>query len=167
VVETTLDSGAFEGADQWYGDVRLSVHVMPTPLTGECPADVRFGDHITLVACGLNTTAAAPGEALQVEFAWQTDAPLEGRYKVFVQLLDANGQLVAQRDSEPGGGLVLTTTWTPGHPVTDRHALFLPPDLPPGDYRLIAGLYALDPPNARLPVSSGGDALDLAAITLR
>ena len=36
VVETMLGAGAFEGAEQWYGDVRLAVHVMPAPLTEEC-----------------------------------------------------------------------------------------------------------------------------------
>ena len=110
VVETTLDSGTFEGTDTWYGDVRLAVHVMPAPLTEPCAADAQFGDAITLTGCALNTVQAAPGDALQVQLTWQTDAALDRRYKVFVQLLDATGQLAAQRDSEPGGGLALTTT---------------------------------------------------------
>lgn len=167
VVETALDAGGFEAGEQWYGDVRLALHVMPAPLTESCPDEVGFGDQITLVNCAMSATEAAPGDALQVQFTWETGAPLDTRYKVFVQLLDANGQLAAQRDSEPGGGLALTTTWMPGQPVTDRHALFLPEGLPPGDYRLIAGLYELDPPNGRLPVSAGGDALELAAISVR
>ena len=167
VVESTLDAGAFEAVEQWFGDVRLALHVMPAPLAEVCPGDVQFGEIIALVSCDLSAAEAAPGDALQVQFTWEAAAPLDARYKVFVQLLDSSGQLVAQRDSEPGGGLALTTTWTPGQPVTDRHALFLPDDLPPGEYRLIAGLYALDPPNDRLPVSTGGDALDLGLITIR
>ena len=167
VVESTLDAGAFEAVEQWFGDVRLALHVMPAPMGETCPAAVTFGDAIMLANCELSASEAAPGDALQVQFTWETATPLDTRYKVFVQLLDASGQLVAQRDSEPGGGLALTTTWTPGQPVTDRHALFLPDDLPPGEYRLIAGLYALDPPNDRLPVSTGGDALDLGLITIR
>ena len=167
VVETTLDSGAFEAGEQWYGDVRLALHVMPAPLAEACTAGAQFGDQITLADCQLSATELAPGDALQVQLQWETAVPLATRYKVFVQLLDANGQLAAQRDSEPGGGLALTTTWTPGQPVADRHALFLPEDLPPGEYRLIAGLYALDPPNDRLPVSSGGDALELGVITVQ
>ncbi|MFN8377969.1 MAG: glycosyltransferase family 39 protein [Anaerolineae bacterium] len=167
VVETSLDAGAFEAGEQWYGDVRLALHIMPAPMTEACANDVQFGAHITLQDCALSALEASPGDALQVQFTWETDAPLDTRYKVFVQLLDANGQLVAQRDSEPGGGLALTTTWAADEPVTDRHALFLPDGLPPGEYRLIAGLYALDPPNERLPVSSGGDALELGVITIR
>lgn len=166
VVETSLDAGAFEAGEQWFGDVRLALHFMPAPLTEACPAAVTFGEQITLVNCELSATGAAPGDALQVQFTWEAATSPDTRYKVFVQLLDSSGQLVAQRDSEPGGGLALTTTWTAGQPVTDRHALFLPENLPPGEYRLIAGLYALDPPNERLPVSTGGDALELGMISV-
>ncbi len=82
-----------------------------------------------------------------------------------MQLLDANGVLVAQRDSEPQGGLAPTTTWQPGDAISDRHALLI--DLPPGSYTLIAGLYDLDNPSARLPVNDGGDYLQLATITVK
>jgi hypothetical protein len=167
VVETTLDAGAFEGGDQWYGDVRLTLHVMPNPLTESCPEGIRFGASITLAGCRLNRLTAAPGEALQVQFVWETAAPLDTRYKVFVQLIDASGELAAQRDSEPAGGQSLTTTWAPGEPVRDRHALFVPDGLPPGEYRLIAGLYALDPPNDRLATPEGADYLELAVITVQ
>ncbi|HYO88919.1 MAG TPA: hypothetical protein VER79_09730, partial [Candidatus Limnocylindrales bacterium] len=157
----------FEGGDRWLGDVRLAQYVMPVPLTEACAEDAQFGEQITLNACRLNARALAPGDALQLQFEWVTAAPLTERYKVFVQLLDADGQLVAQRDSEPVGGLGLTTTWQPGQPVRDNHALFLPTNLPPGDYRLIVGLYALDAPNVRLPVSTGGDYVDLGRISVR
>lgn len=167
VVETALDAGAFEGADRWLGDVRLAQYVMPAPLDEACPQGVRFGADITLSACRLNARTFAPGDALQLQFEWLAAAPLTQRYKVFVQLLDANGQLVAQRDSEPVGGLGLTTTWQPGQPVLDNHALFLPADLAPGEYQLIAGLYALDAPDARLPASTGGDFLGLGPIAVR
>lgn len=164
IVETALDAGAFEGGDRWIGDVRLAQYVMPGALSEACADGAQFGDAITLNACRLNTRTLAAGDALQVQFEWVTDGPLSERYKVFIQLLDANGQLVAQRDSEPVGGLGLTTTWQPGEAVIDNHALFLAADLPSGDYRLIAGLYALEAPNDRLPVSTGGDLLDLGNI---
>jgi hypothetical protein len=70
---------------------------------------------------------------------------------------------VAQRDSEPGGGLALTTTWQPETTVVDRHALLI--DQPPGEYTLIVGLYDLDDPSARLSVE-GGDAFTLTTITV-
>ena len=72
--------------------------------------------------------------------------------------------MAAQRDSEPGAGLTPTTTWTPGQEIADWHGLLL--DLPPGDYQLIVGLYALVNPAERLPVSSGGDFMSLGTITV-
>ena len=166
VVESTLDSDAFELDDTWYGDLRLARYVMPAPMEIERESGAQFGDSIALVGYGLSAEALSPGDVLQVRLHWRAGSPLTQRYKVFVQLIDANGFLAAQRDSEPGGGLALTTTWTPDEIVADNHALFIPDSLPPGEYRLIAGLYDLDPPNARLPVGND-DFLDLGAIQVR
>jgi len=132
----------------------------------ERASGARFGDAIALVSYALSTEALSPGDMLQVRLVWRAELPLAQRYKVFLQLLDAAGGLAAQRDSEPGGGLALTTTWTPGETTTDNHALLIPETLMPGEYRLIVGLYQLDPPNARLPVGDG-DFLDLGALRLR
>ena len=83
---------------------------------------------------------------------WSTSAVLDRRYKVFLQLLDSNGRLVAQRDSEPAGGSAMTTVWPAGVAIVDNHALLLPSDLPAGDYTLIVGLYDINDSAARLPV---------------
>jgi hypothetical protein len=166
IVESTLHAQAFELDDTWYGDLRLARYVMPAPMPIECASGARFGDAVVLVSCALSAEALSPGDALQVRLSWRADLPLTQRYKVFLQLLDAAGRLAAQRDSEPGGGLALTTTWTPGEITTDNHALFIPETLTPGEYQLIVGLYQLDPPHARLPVGEG-DFLDLGAIHLR
>ena len=159
-----LDNQAYELDETWYGDVRLARYAAPDTAITMQAAGVKFGDQITLVAYGISSATVTAGDALQVAFDWRTDAPLTTRYKVFLQLLDANGVLVAQRDSEPQGGLAPTTTWTPGDAISDRHALLI--DLPPGSYTLIAGLYDLDNPADRLPVSTGGDYLTLATITV-
>ncbi|MEO8394700.1 MAG: glycosyltransferase family 39 protein [Chloroflexota bacterium] len=163
IVESTLDGETFELGETWYGDVRLARYETPIPLTIMHESGAAFGDHISLVNYALSAERLQSGDALQVEFHWQTDTSLSVRYKVFLQLLDANGALVAQRDSEPGGGLAITTSWTPGQPIADRHALLI--DVPPGSYTLIAGLYDLNDPSARLPVN-GDTYVTLATITV-
>jgi hypothetical protein len=85
---------------------------------------------------------------------------------VFVQLLDANGVLVAQHDAEPSGGQQITTTWAPDTPVIDNHALLLRSDLPAGDYTLIVGLYDMNDANQRLEVS-GETALTVGTIEVK
>ncbi|MGQ9888601.1 MAG: glycosyltransferase family 39 protein [Aggregatilineales bacterium] len=165
-VETTLNAHAYEADSRWYGDVRLVRYIAPTELPISQAANVRFGDHIALVSYALSGTAVPRGGALQVRLDWIADAPLETRYKVTVQLLNADGALVAQRDSEPGGGLALTTTWRPGEPITDRHALIIPDSLTPAQYALIIGLYDINDPQIRL-LANGRDHLEIAQITVR
>jgi len=89
---------------------------------------------------------------LQLQLTWIVDETPDIRYKVFLQLLNSEGVLVAQRDSEPAGGLSLTTTWQPDSPIIDNHALAIPSDLATGDYTLILGLYDINDPSARLTI---------------
>jgi len=89
---------------------------------------------------------------VQIRLVWETSEQLDVRYKVFVQLLNGSGALVAQRDSEPVGGLGLTVNWEDNTPIVDLHALALPSDLPSGDYTIIIGLYDINNPSMRLPV---------------
>lgn len=170
IVERTLDQEAFEAGDTWYGDVRLARYVMPQPLTTVRASDALFtaenGDAIRLERYALSEMEITAGSALQAQFDWRTDAPLERRYKVFIQLLDANGALAAQRDSEPGGGLALTNTWMPGEVLRDNHGLMVPHDLAVGTYTLIVGWYDLEDPSARLRLTDGSDAFILGMVTV-
>jgi hypothetical protein len=76
-----------------------------------------------------------------------------GERKVFVQLLDSEGQLVAQ-DDRP---LVLTGPRAAGTGLA-VYGLRLPPTLDSGPYRLIAGIYDPAQPGApRLPTADGAD----------
>lgn len=166
VVEVTLNAVAYEADSRWYGDVRFVRYITPTDLPVSRTVNARFGDHITLVGYALSSTTVARGSALQVRLDWLTKAPLDTRYKVTVQLLNADGTLAAQRDSEPGGGLALTTTWQPNETIHDRHALIIPDSLAPAQYALIIGLYRIDDAHARLLVNSR-DHLEIAQITVR
>lgn len=165
VVESTLDSESYEARSDWYGDVRLVRYVTPIEPVIVRESGARFGESVTLESYALSADSVQPGDVLQIRLTWRTDAPLETRYKVFVQLLDSDGVLVAQRDSEPGGGLALTTTWKVSEPIIDNHALLLPNNLSPANYTLIIGLYNIDNPQERLPVGEA-DYLNLSEISV-
>jgi hypothetical protein len=45
-------------------------------------------------------------------------------------------------DHRPGGDIYPATLWQPGQEIRDQHVLVVPQDAQPGDYRLIAGMYA-------------------------
>jgi 4-amino-4-deoxy-L-arabinose transferase-like glycosyltransferase len=165
IVEKTLDMAAFEIDNRWYGDVRLARYAGPVAASINQISGAQFGELITLRRYSLSADAAPPGTALRLTLIWQANAPLEWRYKVFVQLLDAEGRLVAQRDSEPGGGQYLTTDWPVGEPITDRHALIIPDDLSPTHYTLIIGIYNINNPRERLSVGDS-DYLALRQISV-
>jgi mannosyltransferase len=159
VVQATLDAGAYPVASWWYGDVRLAQYAVmgAAPTAPDVVSNARFGDHITLTGYALSTDAFRPGDVIGVTLFWTTDAPLDTRYKVTVQLLAPDGTLITQHDAEPGGNRALTTAWTPGVIVIDTHGLILPPTLPPGGDTLIVSLYDINAPLNRLPVTVNGD----------
>jgi len=169
VIEGWLDDHAFKAMDRWFGDVRLAMWAMPRSTEGAVvePAGYALGDALRLDGYSVLTPEPTGGDVLQVALHWEALAPVGVRYKVFVHLVDAAGVIVAQRDSEPGGGARLTTGWAPGEGVTDLYGLLIPPDTPPGDHVLRVGMYALDG-GERLPVTLDGqpigDAIDLTRL---
>ncbi|MGC9333930.1 MAG: glycosyltransferase family 39 protein [Anaerolineae bacterium] len=100
-----------------------------------------FGPAITLAGYDLSDATTVPGSHLEVSLHWHTIDTPEANYHSFVHLLDAEDKILAQHDGAPGEGQLPTLGWLPAEYVIDRHSLYLPPELPPGEYRLVAGLY--------------------------
>lgn len=168
VIETWLNEHTFKAYDQWYADVRLAAYAVPR-TAGELRTrtDTGFGKAIVLEGYSLNTQVFSPGDILQLTLFWHAQSPISNRYKVFVHLIsDPASPPLAQHDGEPGGGLTLTTTWQPGQIVADNHGVYLPLDLPAGQYTLLVGLYGVDD-TSRLPLGDGRDALTLTTITIQ
>ena len=72
-------------------------------------------------------------------------------YTIFLQVLDAQDQIVGQVDAWPLQGTYATSQWAPGEVIEDPHMIRLDSDLPPGPYRLQVGWYLLSTLR-RLPV---------------
>jgi mannosyltransferase len=161
VIEGWLNEHAFKATDAWVGNVRLVSYAAPLPAGDLLPADARLGEHITLTGYRLLPERTIPGEVVQIQLRWTTDVPLTARYVVFVQALDAANHLVGQRDAEPA---TPSADWTPGQPVLDRHGLLIEPGTPPGEYRIIAGLYDAAS-GQRLPAPAG-DFVELGTLSV-
>ncbi len=168
LIERWLDAHAFKATENWYGDVRFVTYAVPSAPAPEMETAVNlpFGESITLNGYTLGQTSLQPGDIVEVTLFWQTAVLLQNRYKVFLHLLNEDGNLVSQRDSEPGGGLALTTTWQPGEVVLDNHGLLIPSDLPPGSYRLVLGLYDLANPANRLLITTQDGETDAYLLTI-
>jgi len=127
------------------------------------PLAASWADGIELIGYAKDGEVV-PGQTLTVTlFYLATAAPL-ANYTAFIHLLGparADGSpLWAQADSEPCGGGLTTGEWRAGDVIRDTVTLQLPPDMAPGEYRLVTGFYTW-PELVRLPVSSGGDAVEL------
>jgi hypothetical protein len=104
---------------------------------------VVLGKEIGLDASVQENTALRSGEPLEVTIYWRAVARPSRDYTVFLHLLDSNGRVVAQSDSQPVGGNFPTSFWQDGDVVVDRHTVQMPSDLRPGRYRLVGGMYDL------------------------
>ncbi len=114
--------------------------------------DVDFGGVIRLRGVDLPQTALRPGDELAFRLYWEALAPVGQPYTVFVHLTPEGspGEIAAQADSPPRGGLYPSDLWPVGGLVPDERVLALPSDLAGGTYRVRVGLY--DPiSGARLP----------------
>ena len=114
-----------------------------------------FGDNIQLAEVSLqNCDSRTSG--CTVIFTWLAQAQPTADYTVFIQLWQ-DGQQVRGFDGPPVAGDYPTTLWAAGEVIVDAHPLDLS-DLPPGEYRLVAGLYNYQTGD-RLPAFKDGEPL--------
>ncbi len=121
-------SGDGQGATVPLGQVEV------TPLTPQQEDDLLFGGEIALVGHDLTIE----GEDVVITLYWQAQVAPTDSYKVFVQALDADGEVAAQHDSIPCQWSCPTTMWERGEVVRD--CVHLPKDATV-DATLVVGLY--------------------------
>ena len=146
-IETWLNDHLFKADDRWFGNLRLVIYAVPwTPLseTIENHTEAYLGGRITFLGYNLASENLKAGDTLQLTLFWQATSKVDRRYKVFVHLLDQDGRIIGQQDSEPGGGLRPTDRWPVGEILRDNYGLFIAPETPPGWYSVEVGMYDLE-----------------------
>lgn len=136
-------------------DYDLSVAIPPSAagLSQATPGRLPVSDYGT----------PRPGDTLHLTLTWQATRPFYRDLKLFVHVLDASGQMIAQADplagegAGPEGEAYLTSHWDPGELILDDVAVTIPLDAPPGPYQLAFGLYDGETLE-RLPVAGTQDA---------
>jgi len=158
-------------------DTGFSAGDVPLPLA----APTRVGGALLLgIALGVPDARApglglvqgmptAQGGTLALRTYWQVDASFDGDYFIFVHIVDAGGQRVAQRDAPPWLGSAPTSAWRSGSLVVDHNDVALPA-LPPGEYQVLVGMF--DPQRGGHPPTTVrglpvAPALEVARITIR
>jgi len=105
------------------------------------PQQLNFEQNISLIGYDIDRQQAAPGETVNLTLFWQSAAPPNDNYKIFVHLTGPDDSRIAQHDSDPQNGAAPTASWSPGETIRDEHPLAIAPDAIPGVYHLVVGLY--------------------------
>jgi hypothetical protein len=89
---------------------------------------------ITLIGFDVPAESTSP---LTLTLYFQPQKALDQSLTLFVHLLDADGNIVAQRDAVPLGGARPTTGWAPGEIIAETITL----NAAPGEYTIRTGWY--------------------------
>jgi hypothetical protein len=162
-----LEDNAYRVESAWYGRHNLALYVAPgfrTPGIGPATGTASFDAKIELRYPRVDAKLR-PGDVLALPLRWRALAETATDYMVFVHVGLLDTPPLAQDDGQPHNGLEPTGTWTVGQEVLDRRALLLPPDIPPGRYRVQVGLYR-PTDGTRLPLNGadGVNALSLGHV---
>ncbi|MCJ7620762.1 MAG: hypothetical protein MUP64_11165, partial [Anaerolineae bacterium] len=118
-------------------------HVRPFQFgTEPQQLEVNLEDQVKLLGYDLDRETYRPGDTLHLTLYWLGLQEQSQNYKVFVHFMDQGlNTMWAQQDGDPGEGFTPTTRWLSGEVVADHHALYIPPETPPGTYKLFTGMY--------------------------
>jgi len=122
----------------------------PLPASDDVPdrsIDAQFGSAIELAGYTLSPVASG----LEVTLFWHASSTPRSDYTIFIHLVDATDQIVAQSDAQPLDGQYPTSIWSAGETVVDQRVI----PVPAGNYQVYVGAYQW-PTQERLPVLSDG-----------
>lgn len=160
LIEEWLERHAFKAGDRWFGNVRLAVYQFGSGVPPQ-PIGAEFGQEVKLAAAAVDPREVISGDIIGVTLRWEALAAPSQHYQLFAQLLDPGNHIVGQRDTAPATRP--TNTWQPGEMYDSRVGVQVLPGTPPGEYRLVVGLYDAAG-GSRLPLEDGSDALLLATV---
>jgi len=143
-----------------------------SPVLIEHPAHLNVGNVISLLGSSASTGHAQPGATVGLTLWWQALTGMDKDYTAFIHVVGQDGTLWAQEDRLLLSAESPTSNWAVGDVARETYELTLPPDSPPGDYVITAGIYYWES-GERLPVwdEEGqrvpGDVVLLQSVTLK
>jgi hypothetical protein len=145
-LERWLADNAYKADDRWFDDHRVLRYATGgrLALVQWTPHGLNLnngaGNSVTIVASRV-PPAAQPGEIIPIDIQYLLHVPAADDLRWFVQALSPEGVAVAQLDTGPLDNYTGFTTLPANDLLIEKAGLQLPPDLPPGGYQIIAGLY--------------------------
>jgi len=126
---------------------REGIAWMNSPPGEALPAQFRTGftldDSLQLLGYDLSGERLRAGDTLFVNAYWYALKETDINFSSFLQL-SSGGSQVARIDKPHPGERAVSEWWSPAGYIIDSFDLWLPRDLPAGEYELIIGLYACE-----------------------
>lgn len=122
-------------------------------ISPDYAVDVNFGEVISLKGYD---TPTYHDQTLRLKLYWQSIAPADTDYTVFVHIRDQSGTLVAQMDRPPTNNHYPTSLWSPGEIIPDEISVPLPGAPNWDHYDISVGLYNFAT-GARLSIADSGE----------
>lgn len=100
--------------------------------------------------------------ALEAAFLWDASRPVDGDYRLFIEVWRDGEGLAARLETWPGSGAAPTRAWRPAMRFMDVYHIPLPATLLPGRYDVTIGF--LDSAGARVQTQSGSGHVAIGSI---
>ena len=127
------------------------------------PLNAAFTEPLRMVGYNVDNRRISIDTVLRFGIYLEAAGPIAGNYQVFTHFVAPDGTLVAQADHIAGADSYPTSLWQPGNLFYNRFEIKPPANTPPGEYRIIVGLYDQ---RGRLKLADGRDHVDLFGVTL-
>ncbi len=127
------------------------------------PLDEAFSGPLRVVGYNVDNVRIPIDTPLRFGLYLEATGPITGNYQIFTHLVAPDGTLMAQADHIAGADSYPTSLWHPGNVLYNRFEVQAPANIPPGEYRVVAGLYD---EHGRLKLADGRDQIELFSVTL-
>jgi hypothetical protein len=138
-LEHWLNRHAYRAGSRWVGGIELFRYMPPVEALPTQAVHCVWDDRLALVAWGQDAYELRPGQGLRLQFEFEALDDVPHDYVWFAHLVAGDGGQIPGQDGPPQYGAAPTSTWQRGQRVTDRRAILVPPEAPPGSYTLMVG----------------------------
>lgn len=124
-----------------------------TPLgsaPASVPVDYTLSNGVRVLGYDISGTRFRPGDVVNVVVYWFPLEQAAVNYSSFVHIGAVGQPPLAQQDKLHPAGRAMREWWKPEGYLYDEYSVVLPPDMPPGEYTIIVGMYTCEmrPPGA-------------------